>query len=152
VRGGTAVERRPVICDSCPMAILVANGAQLLCDLGSAPSLLTVTPGPPHVAAVPAPPLLLATITDFVPATNIKTFGMCSSPANPAVQAATTAASGVFTPAPCVPATTDPWDPPAVPVAVSAVPAFDETATCLCQWGGTVAVADPGQAVAVTTP
>jgi hypothetical protein len=131
------------------MAILVANGAQIACDMGSAPSVLTVIPGPPHVAA--SPPVLLATVTDFVPLTNIKTFGMCSSPTNPAVIAATSAASGVFTPAPCVPAIADPWDPPES-VTISGVPAFDQKATCQCAWAGTIAVVNPGQAAAATTP
>jgi hypothetical protein len=133
------------------MAVLVADGAQILCDMGTTPSLLTVTPGPPHVAAAPAPAVLLATISDFVPMTNIKTFGMCNSPANPAVAAATAAKSGAFTPAPCVPATADPWSPPE-PVAISADPAFDQMATCQCAWAGTIAVVDPGQALAVTVP
>ena len=72
-----AVECSGAICDSDLMAVLVANGAQILCDMGTTPSLLTVTPGPPHVAAAPAPAVLLATVSDFVPMTNIKTFGMC---------------------------------------------------------------------------
>ena len=80
-----------------------------MCDMGASPSVLTVTPAPPHSASAPAPGVSLAVITDFVPMLNIPTFGMCMSPANPAVQAATTAAQGVFTPAPCVPATADPW-------------------------------------------
>ena len=105
-----AVECSGAICDSDLMAVLVANGAQILCDMGTTPSLLTVTPGPSHVAAAPAPAVLLATVSDFVPMTNIKTFGMCNSPSNPAVMAATAAKDGVFTPAPCVPATADPWD------------------------------------------
>lgn len=124
------------------MALLVAEGAQLQCDLGASPSDLVVVPGPPHAAtAIPTP---LAAISDFVPLTNIPTFGMCLSPANPAVQAATAAASGVFTPAPCIPAIADPWDPPAN-VLLDGVPAFDETATCDCAWAGTVFVLDPGQ-------
>ncbi|MGZ4215259.1 MAG: DUF4280 domain-containing protein [Solirubrobacteraceae bacterium] len=131
------------------MTVLVANGAQIMCDLGTTPSVLTVIPGPPHIAASSPPPAPLATITDFVPLTNIASFGMCMSPANPAVQAATAAASGVFTPAPCVPATAGPWAPAAT-VLVSGVPAFDQTATCHCAWAGTVAVVNPGQAVAVT--
>jgi hypothetical protein len=133
------------------MAILVAEGAQLMCDMGTTPSLLTVTPGPPHVAAAPVPAVLLATIADFVPGTNILSFGMCSSPSNPAVIAATAAAQGVFTPAPCVPATAAPWDPPAT-VTSSGFPAFDEMATCQCTWLGTITVADPGQDMAAVVP
>jgi Domain of unknown function (DUF4280) len=133
------------------MTVLVANGAQVLCDMGTTPSLLTVIPGPPHAAAVAPPPALLATVSDFVPMTNIQSFGMCNSPANPAVVAATTAASGVFTPAPCVPATADPWAPPAT-VMSSGVPVFDQKATCQCAWLGTISVVNPGQAVAATLP
>jgi hypothetical protein len=133
------------------MAILVADGAQIACDLGDTPSLLNVLPAPPHIAAAPVPAVLLATISDFVPLTNIPTFGMCNSPSNPAVIAATSAALGVFTPAPCIPATMAPWDPPE-PVAMSTVPAFDQKATCQCAWQGTIAVVDPGQALTATVP
>src|SRR5690348_426456 len=118
------------------MPVLVANGAQIACSLGASPSVLTLIPGPPHDAVTSPPPAPLATISDFVPLTNIASFGMCMSPANPAVQAATAAALGVFTPAPCVPATAAPWAPPAG-VLVSGVPTFDQTATCQCAWGGT---------------
>ena len=133
------------------MAVLVADGAQLQCDLGSMPSVLTVLPGPQHCAAAPVLGVLLATAIDVVPLANIGSFGLCNSPVNPAVIAATSAAGGVFTPAPCVPATAGPWEPPQ-PVTVSAVPAFDQTATCQCAWQGTIAVLAPGQATAATVP
>jgi hypothetical protein len=134
------------------MALLVANGAALACSFAlppSPPSVLTVTPTPPHNAVAVAAPL--ATIADAAPITNIKTFGMCTSPANPAVQTATTAAGATPTPAPCVPATAPPWAPPAK-VLVGGVPAFDQKATCQCKWGGIVAVVSPGQVVAKTVP
>lgn len=127
------------------VSLLVANGAGLVCTMGTVPSALTVVPGPPHDATVAPPPAPLATIQDFVPLTNIKSFGMCKSPTNPAVQAATTAASGVFTPAPCVPATAAPWAPPSR-VLLTGVPAFTQGATCQCTWQGTIKVVTPGQA------
>jgi hypothetical protein len=129
--------------------ILVANGAQIMCDMGASPSVLAVIPGPPHIATAAPPPAPLATITDVLPMANIPSFGMCMSPANPAVQAATAAASGVFTPAPCVPATAAPWDPPE-PVLISEVPAFGQDATCECAWAGTIAVINPGQVTVAT--
>jgi hypothetical protein len=131
------------------VAILVANGAQLACTMGTVPSPLTVVPEPTHDVTVAPPPAQLATINDFVPLTNIKSFGMCKSLLNPAVQAATTAAFGVFTPAPCVPATAAPWAPPQR-VLLTGVPAFDQAATCQCAWQGTVKVVTPGQTGVVT--
>lgn len=117
--------------------------------MGVAPATLIVEPEPPHTAV--ATPVPLAVITDFAPEVNIPTFGMCYSPDNPAVQAATAAASGVFTPAPCVPATVAPWAPPTA-VLLDGVPTFDELATCECMWAGTIAVAEPGQATVVALP
>jgi hypothetical protein len=131
------------------MALLVAAGAQLMCTMGTTPSPLTLLPGPPHDALAPLP---LAVVTDFVPMTNIKSFGMCNSPANPQVAAATAAASGVLTPQPCIPATAAPWAPPSPTVLISGVPAFDQTSTCQCTWIGTIGVVSPAQAAAVTVP
>jgi Domain of unknown function (DUF4280) len=133
------------------MTFLVANGAKLQCSLGSTPSALALLPGPPHLVTAAPPPAPLAVVADVVPQTNILPFGMCSSPANPAVQAATAAASGVFTPAPCVPATETPWSPPAR-VLISGVAAFDQKATCQCQWQGTVTVLSAGQVNVLTGP
>lgn len=115
-----------------------------MCTMGTTPSLLTVTPTPPHDATAPVPAVLLATVTDVVPMTNIKPFGMCHSPSNPAV----IAAKG---PVPCIPVTGGPWTPPRT-VAMSGFPVFDQTATCQCAWAGTITVANPGQTLAVTTP
>jgi len=133
------------------MPALVANGAQLACTLGTTASPLTVLPGPPHGVIAGAPPAPLATIMDHVPLTNIATFGMCLSPANPAVVAATAAAGGTFTPAPCVPATALPWAPPAK-VLINGVPAFGQEAKCQCTWQGTISVISPGQLGVLTGP
>jgi hypothetical protein len=86
-----------------------------------------------------------AHINDFIPLTNIGSFGMCNSLANPAVASATAAASGVLTPQPCVPNTTAPWTPGSTKVAIAAQPALNNTSTCQCLWGGTITVTSPGQ-------
>ena len=65
-----------------------------------------VPAGRPIVEMMPA-----ANITDFAPITNIASFSMCTTQSNPAVAAATTAALGVPTPAPCVPVIPAPWTP-----------------------------------------
>jgi hypothetical protein len=124
------------------MPELVVNGAQLSCTFGVAPSPLTVIPtGPP----IQAGGQLIAKITDFVPTVNVAPFGMCSAPSNPAVIAATSAALGVFTPAPCIPATASPWAPGSPKVAVGGVPAVTSTCRLTCMWGGQISVVQAGQ-------
>ena len=77
----------------------VVMGAMLTCSMGVAPSSLIVTPiNRVNGESVPA-----ANIMDHIPMTNIMSFGMCNSLANPQVAAATTAALGVLTPQPCIP-------------------------------------------------
>jgi hypothetical protein len=86
-----------------------------------------------------------ANIQDHIPMVNIMPFGMCTSPSNPQVAAATSAAMGVLTPQPCVPATLSPWTPGAVTVLLANQPALDNVSICNCMWGGVVTVADPGE-------
>jgi hypothetical protein len=124
------------------MPELVVNGAQLSCTFGVAPSPLAVLPtGPP----IQAGGQLIAKITDFAPMVNIAPFGMCSAPSNPAVIAATSAAQGVFTPAPCIPATASPWVPGSPKVVIGGVPAVTSTCRLVCTWAGQISVAQAGQ-------
>ena len=76
---------------------------------------------------------------------NIMPFGMCASPANPTVAAATAAALGVLTPMPCVPMTMAPWVPGSVTVLLANLPALNNSFKLLCTWGGVITVAAPGQ-------
>ena len=85
------------------MGQLAVTGAMMRCSFGAAPGPLTVLPDKMVLSTAP-----VANILDYKPMVNIPSFGMCSAPTNPAVIAATSAASGVFTPAPCVPATSSP--------------------------------------------
>lgn len=119
----------------------VCNGALLRCSFGVAPSQLTVLPvNRVNTSSQPA-----ATIMDHQPIVNISPFGMCMSPANPAVAAATAAAFGVLTPQPCIPVTISPWVPGAATVLLGNQPALDNTCTLNCMWGGVIQVAMPGQ-------
>jgi hypothetical protein len=127
------------------MPFLLKDKAVLMCTMGLNPSPLTIIPAPDHKGIVGVPPGLLATINDHLPGANIKSFGMCRSSTNPAVQAAT-AAAGVPKPAPCVPATAAPWTPPVKGVLIQGVPAVGQEATCVCTLGGTISVVSPGQA------
>ena len=122
------------------MAILVVDGAVLTCSFGASPSSLAASPASPaHGGSVSA-----ATIMDFAPMANIKPFGICSSPTNPQVIAATAAALGVFTPQPCIPATVSPWIPGSPAVTIAGQPALDSACTCNCLWAGAVSIVSPG--------
>ncbi len=129
------------------MPNLVVQGAMLSCTMGQAPSTLSVLPvnqvsGPSSMAA--------ACVQDSKPMVNIATFGMCISPSNPQVAAATAAAMGVLTPMPCVPMTTAPWTPGSVTVTVGGQAALNDSSMCLCQWGGNISITNAGQTVVTT--
>ncbi|PJF34207.1 MAG: DUF4280 domain-containing protein, partial [Phototrophicales bacterium] len=84
------------------------------------------------------------------PGINIPTFGMCSSLANPTTATATTAASGVLTPTPCIPVTT-PWTPGSSTVTVRKMPALNSTSKCMCSWAGSISISVAGTTT-VTVP
>ncbi len=86
-----------------------------------------------------------ATVQDYVPMMNIMPFGMCMSPSNPQVAAATAAAMGVLTPQPCIPATASPWTPGAVTVQINEQVSLDNISMCSCMWGGVITITQPGQ-------
>jgi len=111
---------------------LVNAGSLLMCSMGAAPSALTVVVPTTMAQGPPA-----ANIMDCVPMVNIPTFGMCNSPLNPMVAAATVAAMGVLTPMPCIPVTT-PWTPGAFLVLVRMFPALDTVSKCMCAYGGQI--------------
>ncbi|WP_438011812.1 DUF4280 domain-containing protein [Sorangium sp. So ce321] len=122
------------------MGAQVVMGAMLQCSFGAAPSSLIVLPANGVLAGVPA-----ANIMDSKPIVNIPPFGMCTSPANPTVAAATAVAVGVLTPMPCVPATAAPWMPGSTKVTIGKMPALDSTCKLMCNWGGVIQVVSPGQ-------
>jgi hypothetical protein len=124
------------------MPDLVVNGAPMTCTFGVAPSTLTVVPSGPVLQAGGQ---LLARIVDMVPMTNVAPFGMCTTPSNPPVAAATSAAAGVLTPQPCIPVITAPWTPGSAKVSAGGVPALTSTSTCTCAWGGSIAIVQAGQ-------
>ena len=117
----------------------VVMGAQLQCTFGMAPSSLVVVPA--DMVLAEGPPA--ATIMDHKPLVNIMPFGMCSSPANPTVAAATAAALGVLTPMPCIPATAAPWVVGAPTVLIANKPALDNVSKCMCNWGGVISILNP---------
>src|ERR1700693_6583498 len=123
------------------MSMQVYMRASMMCTMGMAPSSLVVLPTKwRRTDEVPD-----ANIMDYIPMVNIMPFGMCMSPANPMVAAATAAAMGVLTPMPCIPATVAPWVPGAPTVMLAALPSLDNTSTLMCMWGGVITFVDPGE-------
>ncbi len=119
----------------------VVMGAQLQCTMGAAPSSLVVLPtNMVNGNMVPA-----ANIMDYKPMVNILPFGMCNSLANPTVAAATSAALGVLTPMPCIPATAAPWTPGSSNVMLGNMPTLNSTSKCMCNWAGSISITNPGQ-------
>lgn len=128
------------------MPKLVVDGAMLACSMGTTPSKLSILPtNETYGGPTPA-----ATVQDMKPVVNLAPFGMCSSPLNPQVAAATAAALGVLTPQPCMPATSTPWTPGSTSVAIvgPAGPSMlSDACQCVCQWGGQIQVQMAGQEV-----
>jgi hypothetical protein len=123
------------------MSQVVCQGAQLTCIFGVAPSVLTVLP----VNRVLTSKNPAATIMDNKPLVNILPFGMCITPSNPQVAAATAAAFGVLVPQPCIPVITAPWMPGSPTVLIGGQPTLNATSQCMCAWGGVIKPISPGQ-------
>ena len=114
----------------------------LTCSMAWPPTPVPLATTPKGTAVNAGTPA--GTVEDYVPLANIPSFGMCSSPANPAVAAATAAKAGAFTPAPCTPAVTAPWMPGAATVRINGAPALHQGCQVTCAWGGLITIASPG--------
>jgi hypothetical protein len=122
------------------MGFLVTGGAMMKCTFGVAPSSLMVLPVNKVVVNMPA-----ANIMDNKPIVNVPPFGMCQSPSNPTVIAATAAALGVFTPMPCLPLLPAPWIVGKPTILIGNMPALSDDSTLLCAWGGVIKCNMAGQ-------
>lgn len=122
------------------MALQVVNNATLMCSFGTSPSSLGVVGWMEQAGNQVA-----ANVVDNLPMVNIRPFGMCQSPANPTVAAATAAAMGVLTPMPCIPNTPAPWVPGSPTVPLRNMPALNNTSRLMCVWGGCINVTQAGQ-------
>jgi len=122
------------------MALHTCTGAKMTCTMGAAPAVFNATP-----KMVVTNYMAAGNIMDFVPMMNIPPFGVCQSPSNPMVAAATAAALGVLTPMPCIPATVSPWTPGSPKVLVAGQPALNNTSKNMCMWAGSISFVDAGQ-------
>jgi hypothetical protein len=121
------------------MPIETSMTAVLMCSFGMAPSQLVVLPKNRTLAVNQ----FAATIMDHKPMVNIMPFGACMSLANPSVAAATSAAMGVLTPMPCIPATMSPWVAGSPTVLIGNELALNNTSKCFCNWGGVISIVQP---------
>jgi hypothetical protein len=110
------------------------------CSMGVAPSALNILPINRVLTGAPA-----GNIMDNKPILNVPPFGMCTSPANPMVAAATAAALGVLTPMPCMPVTVAPWVPGVPTVLIGNMPALDMNSKLMCAYAGVISILVPGQ-------
>lgn len=121
--------------------VYVCNGAQMVCSMGTSSSVLVVLPerkilldGQPQ-----------ANIMDYKSMTNIPSFGLCMSLANPVVAAATAAHLGVLTPMPCIPNTSSPWQNGKLELLLKQYPALCQDSTLDCMWAGKITITECGQ-------
>lgn len=122
------------------MGLLINNGSLCQCSFGAAPCPLTVLPAARVMTGTPA-----ASIMDNKPMVNLAGFGLCTSPANPTVAAATAAALGVLTPMPCLPVTAAPWVPGNPTILIGGQPALNDSSKLFCNWGGVISITAPAQ-------
>lgn len=122
------------------MGLCVCAGAMLKCSFGNAPASMMVLPESCVFTTTP-----IATIMDNKPMVNIMPFGMCTSPSNPMVAAATAAAMGVLTPQPCIPLTTAPWMPGSPTILIKNKPALNNSSKLMCSYGGIIEIQNAGQ-------
>ena len=122
------------------MPLNAVTGAMLQCTFGLAPSALNVLP----IRRVTIEGRPAATVADTIPLVNIMPFGMCTTPSNPTVAAATAAALGVLTPMPCIPATEGEWVPGAPLTKIGDEMALVEGSLCTCAWGGVITMTMTG--------
>jgi hypothetical protein len=115
------------------MSEQVVEGAELRCSFSTVPGFISVLP----LARVTVQGRLAASVRDCEPFVNISSFEVCSSPANPAVEAG--APEG-----PCVPEIVAPWEPGAENVLVGGFPALNEESMCECALGGVITIAFVG--------
>ena len=120
---------------------MVCTGATMQCAMGTTPSNFAA------MGAAVTTNTPVGVVTDIT-LSNIPPFGLCQSPSNPQVAAATAAAAGVLTPQPCMPLVPAPWAPGSSVVALDGVPVLDDSSQCTCAWGGAVSVTSPGQSSA----
>ncbi len=123
------------------MSNLVTATGTAVCTMGTAPAPIKVT----SQAKVLAGGKPCGSIQDSQSLANVGPFGMCTSLANPQVAAATTAALGVLTPQPCIPAPAGTWIPTKPKVLIGGKPCLTNDCKLVCAYAGQISITNPGQ-------
>lgn len=126
------------------MGLPVVTGATILCTMGTSTGSFIAT----NQTTVLAEGKPVGVIMDSAPMTNIAPCGMCTSMANPAVASATSAAMGVLTPQPCVPAPAGPWICPGTVLAENK-PILTMDGKLMCSYAGNLSFVNPGQTTVI---
>lgn len=122
------------------MPYLVNAKALLMCSMGSAPARLISPKALTRGRGVDS----LNNVLDMPGAQTASFFGMCGSPANPAVLAAMAASGGVLSPMGCIPQAAGAWTPGSVGKMIDGAPALTNDSICICAFGGVISVLDSG--------
>lgn len=129
------------------MGVIVVSGAKLMCPFGTMPGTLNATSQVTTLGCSKP----VATIMDVGFGSNITSFGMCTSMANPQVAAATAAAMGVLTPQPCSMVPAGPWQATKPTILVGGKPVLTQESMLMCGMGmGQISIVAPGQMKIVT--
>lgn len=129
------------------MGVSVVTGGTIMCSLavpGGCGQIIGTSQATCLAGGKP-----LVTIKDVAPMANITPCGMCMTQTNPAVAAATAAALGVPTPAPCIPSPVGMWTSDGKYL-VANTPVVHQASTIQCAYGGTISILNPGQSNTLT--
>lgn len=118
------------------MGHAVTSGTQAKCSFGDVAPIIATSQTKVLGCGKP-----VATIADLPQAP----FGMCKTPTNPAVAAATAAALGVLTPAPCACVPAGPWTPGKASVLIGGKPVITTESSARCAYGGQISIVAPQQ-------
>ena len=116
------------------MQKLVTNGDLCICGNGSNPCPLIIVDTLRKMKS-DGKSVAIATDTNVA---NISTFGMCNNINNPMVAAATAAAQGVLTSAPCIPVVIGTWDNTVNKILINGIAVVGENSTLNCTYGGCI--------------
>ncbi|ANF97583.1 DUF4280 domain-containing protein [Paenibacillus bovis] len=119
----------------------VVAGAILSCSHGTQPTRLKR----PFSHGVYVKNKAQMNIGDYLPGTNISSFGNCSCLQNPAVQSSNMVDIYGVKKAPCVPVLTRPWLNGKSDVLIEGQPALTHNCTHQCLYGGNIKIEDDGQ-------